>query len=242
MSISVAIMQPYLFPYLGYFQLMHHVDQFVVFDTAQYIRRGWINRNRILLDQKPHTFTLPVRKAPRDTLIADMLLASDAKAVSKLLHTIYVAYREAPYFESTYAMVESILQSTESSLCIRLVDQLQQILTHLNIDTQITLASQIEVRSVEGAENRILGMCEALGATTYINPWNGQDLYTPTRFHERNMHLGFLEMQVIPYPQKVTEFVSHLSIVDVLMHCSVEEIHRLLSQYRILYAEVDNTI
>ena len=239
MWISVAIMQPSLFPYLGYFQLMHHVDQFVVFDTAQYIRRGWINRNRILLDQKPHTFTLPVRKAPRDKLIADMLLATDSKAVSKLLHTIHVAYREAPHFDSTYAMVESILESTESSLCIRLVDQLQQILTHLNIDTQIKLASEIEEGSVEGAENRILGMCETLGATTYINPWNGQNLYSPKRFHERNIRLGFLEMQVVPYPQTVTEFVSHLSIVDVMMYCSVEEVHRLLSQYRILYAEVN---
>ncbi len=235
MDKSVAIMQPYLFPYLGYFQLIQHVDHFVFFDTAQYIRRGWINRNRILLDGQPYTFTLPVVKAPRDTTIANMQIMDDPKSVNKLLQTIHRAYRDAPYFAEVYPLVEAVFLSTEHNLCRRIVNHFQQITSYLDFNTTMTLASEIETDTVENAENRILAMCETLDATTYINPWNGQHLYTAKKFLDRGIHLGFLEMQVEPYPQGDTDFVSHLSMLDVLMNCSVSEVHGLLSKYRILF-------
>ena len=236
MSHTVAIMQPYLFPYLGYLQLMQAVDEFVFFDTAQFIRRGWIHRNRILFHGKAHTFTVPVTKCARDTLIRDVLWSGDLSVRTKLLQTIKQAYKNAPYFHVVLPWIERTLSSTESSVPKLIEMHFIELYNYLGLEVNFYLASSRRWTDAFGASQRILSMCQDLNATRYINPINGRHLYSASEFAVKGIKLQFLEMAAVEYPQMGMEFISHLSMIDVLMMNGPKEVLRLLRNYQIIQA------
>ena len=234
MSHTVAIMQPYLFPYLGYIQLMQAVDEFIFFDTAQFIRRGWIHRNRILLNRKAHTFTVPVTKCARETLIQDVMWSADPSVRIKLLQTIKQAYKAAPYIDAVLPWVERTLCSTEPSVAKVIEMHFIDLYQYLGLEVNFYLASSRMWTDACGASQRILSMCHDLDATCYINPINGRHLYTASDFAKKGIELQFLEMDAVEYPQMGSEFISHLSMIDVLMMNGPTEVLNLIQNHQII--------
>jgi hypothetical protein len=237
---TVSIVQPYLFPYLGYIQILAAVDTFVVFDTAQFIRRGWIHRNRILLDGAAYPFTLPVVKAPQDTLIKDIELAAEPGHRKKLLRTMEQTYRSAPRYAEVMPLVEAVLNHPTASLNDLLRYQFEQLQRLVGWDTTLVWASERSWTPTEaGPETRILGMVQDLGADRYINPAGGVHLYDPEVFRQAGVDLQFHHMDPVHYPQGNHPYVSHLSIIDVLMWNPPEALPGLLAAYRLRARLID---
>ncbi len=175
-TLKLAIMQPYILPYLGYFQLMAAVDRFVIYDDVAFIKGGWINRNRILLDGRDHLFALPLRRASQNRLINQISLVAETDWPEKLLKTLRHAYRRAPYFSEFFPLAEEIVRSAERNLANYLRQSLFAIKNYLAIQTKIIPTSAVyENRHLKG-ETRILDICRQEGATTYLNPSGGEVL------------------------------------------------------------------
>ena len=112
---KLAIMQPYIFPYIGYFQLINAVDKFVIRDDVNFIMRGWINRNRILVNDSDSLFSIPVEKASQNTLTSDCVLA-DLRVTGKLLKSIEHYYKKATTFKYCIEVLFSVLTAIETNL------------------------------------------------------------------------------------------------------------------------------
>jgi len=213
---TVAIMQPYLFPYIGYFQLVAAVDQFVIYDTVKYTKKGWINRNRFLRDGAPVTFTLPLEKGSDQRDIRERHVAAGFEP-DGLCAQIAQAYRHAPYRRETMPLVEDVLGYRSADLFDHLRHGLLRTCAHLSIATPIRTASAIEGVTDLRRQDRVLALCERLGAATYVNPIGGTTLYDPAAFTQRGIALRFLRARPFDYAQGPHPFVPWLSILDVLM-------------------------
>jgi len=223
-------MQPYLFPYIGYFQLMAAVDKFVVFDDVSYINRGWINRNRLLLNGIPHTFTIPLKGASQNRLIYEIEIINDTSWQSKLMRTIRQAYGGSPCFAAVSELLESIIYFQSNKLDEFLLNSLRQLVNFLSLDVTIVNTSRIYRNSELKGQERILDICRKEQAATYINPIGGIDLYDKKKFSDKNIELFFLSSRPINYSQGKGDFVPWLSIIDVLMFNDVDLIRQLLSE------------
>ncbi|KAB1076073.1 WbqC family protein [Methylobacterium planeticum] len=212
----VAIMQPYLLPYLGYFQLIEAVDQFVIYDTVKYTKKGWINRNRFLRDGEPVVFTLPIERGSDLLDICNRRVATSF-AADQLCRQVAQAYRRAPHFDETMPLVEAVLRCRADDLFGHLHHALVRTCAHLGIGTPIRVASEIEDETVLRRQDRVLDICLRLGATRYINPIGGMELYHPAAFARHGIALRFLRPRPVAYAQFAHPFVPWLSIVDVMM-------------------------
>lgn len=228
-------MQPYFLPYLGYFQLMAEVDRFIVFDDVQFIARGWIHRNRILLSGRDHLFTLPVKAAGQQALIREIVLADELRARQKIVKTIQQSYAHAPYFSQAFPLIESLFLFPTTSLCELIVHSLRTLAQLFGIQAEICLASERyraqalddSVSRLHGAQ-RILDICQREQAQRYVNLPGGRGLYDPQQFAERGVQLQFIQPHAITYSQQQRDFVPWLSIIDVMMFQSKQEIQALL--------------
>jgi hypothetical protein len=225
---KVAIMQPYIFPYLGYFQLFGAVDLFVVYDNIQYTKKGWINRNRMLENGQAATFTLPLASGSDYLDIRERYLASDYRP-EKLLARFTGAYRRAPYFEQTLPLLDEVLRHPDRNLFGYLDHALECTVAHLGLGTEVRVSSTVPIDHNLKAQDKVLALCAELGASTYINPIGGVDLYSRDDFADKQIELRFLQMLPVEYPQMSPAFVPSLSIVDVLMHNSVEDVQGWLA-------------
>lgn len=233
---KIAVMQPYLFPYIGYFQLIHSVDLFVLYDDVQFIRRGWINRNRMLNQSTDYLFTLPLTKAPRNSLICERKINADTwhREKPKLLAMIERNYMKAPHFSSGIKTITAGFEYKETNLVDFIEHTLEQCCSLLNIETPMRRASQLELDpQVQGAE-RILQICKALGANHYINAIGGQEIYDRPTFKREGIDLSFIKTHNIHYPQFGNEFVPWLSIIDIMMFNPVDRIREFLDMYELV--------
>lgn len=212
----VAIMQPYFFPYIGYFQLIAAVDQFVVYDNIKYTKKGWINRNRFLQNGKDVMFTLPLKKDSDSLDVCERELAADFDR-EHLLNQLKGAYRRAPYFDQTFSLVELIVRYEERNLFRYLHHSIVQTCKHLGITTDIKISSEINIDHGLHAQDKVLALCEALGATTYVNAIGGVELYSREAFQAKGVELKFIKSSPFEYEQFSEPFVPWLSIIDVLM-------------------------
>jgi len=229
---KLGIMQPYFLPYIGYFQLIKTVDNYVIYDDVNFIKRGWINRNNILLDGKSYQFTLNLLEASQNKLINEIFIAEDQ---SKLLKTIYMTYKKAPYFSSVFPLLEKIFVYENNNLALFVGNSIIQIADYLRLDTQFIYSSDIKEKdSSLKAQDKILNICKIMGATEYFNAIGGIELYSKELFTEHNIKLNFLKTKPIEYKQFNNTFVPYLSILDVLMFNSLEQINKLMEQYEIL--------
>lgn len=227
-------MQPYFMPYIGYFQLISAVDQFVVLDDVNYIKKGWINRNRILLNGKPHLITLPVAGASQNQLIKNIKRITDAKDVKKKLDMIYHAYGKAPNFEQVFQLIKGILDNQETYLSLFIVHSLKKITEYLDINTRFLVSSRLNKSDqVKGAE-KILAVCKAVDTDHYVNPIGGVNLYHASLFQEHGIELSFIRTDEIEYRQFDNDFIPNLSILDVLMFNSQQECRLFLNKYSLL--------
>lgn len=231
---KLAIMQPYLFPYIGYFQLIQAVDKFVLLDDVNYINRGWINRNRILVQGKAHIFTIPLQKASQNKLIKDMFLVPDVKWKRKLLKTFAMSYKKASAFNDFFPVLTEIINYDEMSLSKYIYQSLVKITAYLNISIQVVESSTIYGnKHLKGAQ-RILDVCRKEQATHYINPIGGMRLYLKEQFQQKGIVLHFLRTRLFEYPQLAHEFIPSLSIIDVLMCNSISKIQSYLFEYELI--------
>lgn len=210
-------MQPYFFPYLGYFQLMAEVDTFVIYDDVNFINRGWINRNQINLNGVAHLFTVPLKQASQNRLICDIDLADDALWRSKIVKTIRQAYARSPQFERVFPLVEQIAQHSASNLADYLRHSLTRLRDHLGLATQIVDTSRHYENADLKARARIIDICRREQANTYVNAIGGLELYRRDDFEQHGMQLQFLKPALPHYAQAGKEFIAGLSIIDVLM-------------------------
>src|SRR6201997_1769206 len=143
---TLAIMQPYLFPYIGYFQLMNAVDEFVVYDNIQYTKKGWINRNRILVNGKDAYITFPLKKDSDYLDIKDRYLADDwVLERKKILNRISESYRKAASFEFVYPVIEKIILFEETNLFKFILNSLTVLKEYLSIKTLFPVSSEIDI-------------------------------------------------------------------------------------------------
>lgn len=222
-------MQPYFFPYIGYFQLISAVDTFVVYDNIKYTKKGWINRNRYLMDGNDSVFSLPLKKDSESLDVKERSISSDFNR-EKLLNQIKEAYRAAPFFEETYMLFEKIIRNDEINLFKYIYYSMAQICSHLKINTSILISSDVKIDHSLRNQEKVIAICKSLGASTYINAIGGQDLYMRDGFLEKNVELKFIKSHMIEYSQFGRAFVPWLSILDVMMFNSVQKISEFLDE------------
>lgn len=226
---KLAIMQPYIFPYIGYFQLINAVDKFVVYDNIQFSKKGWINRNRILVNGKDEYFTLPLKK-DSDYLNVDQRKLADAFPAEKIkiLRKIRESYKKAPQFEPVFPLVESVINREEENLFEFIYQSLQAVCTYLDIKTEFIISSSIAIDHQLKAQDKVIAICKALQASGYINPVGGMELYSKETFSKHGIELNFIKSNAIVYEQFNNEFIPWLSIIDVMMFNSKEKIQEYL--------------
>ncbi len=227
-------MQPYFLPYIGYFQLIGAVDVFVAYDNIKYTKKGWINRNRMLQNGKDVMFTLPLKNNSDFADVRERQLADDYNS-DKILNQMKGAYRRAPYFEQTFHLIEQIVRYDEVNLFKFIGHAIIRTCEHIGITTEIKVSSDVAVNHALKGKEKVLALCHALGADTYINPIGGVDLYSKDEFRAQGIELKFLQPKPFEYAQFGNEFVPWLSIVDVMMFNSVDLIHeRVNSGYELI--------
>jgi hypothetical protein len=233
---KLAIMQPYFFPYIGYWQLIHTVDCFVLFDDVQYMRHGWVNRNRIL---KPgggwQYIMVPLKKHAMKELIKNVQAHPDKKWKELIIKQLAHYKKKAPYFEETKEMVSEILfRNNEQGIVSINFFTIKKLSTYLDIEKKIIISSEknFDYSNIDNAGEWALRIAEQLGANDYINPVAGAKLFDREKFALSNINLSFLKSQDITYSQ-AGDFEPSLSIIDVLMFNGIEGTKNLLRKYSI---------
>ena len=228
----LAIMQPYLFPYLGYYQLLHVVDHFILLDDVNFIKRGWINRNRILINGKAHMFSLPLHKASQFCKINSLRLTDYPRWRSRFFKTLTHAYSRAPEYERSLEMLNRALPSKAIWLNELLQTSLCVVCDYLCITTCLeSITQQPRATGLKGMD-RILAICREIDTKEYINlPGAGKDLYKDATFAESGVSLRFLQPDAITYRQFNEYFIPMLSILDVIMFNKAHDLQSLLQEF-----------
>ena len=230
---KIGIMQPYFLPYIGYWQLLNAVDKYVIYDDVNYIKGGWINRNRIIINDKVQWMTLRLNGASPNKLINEIELANDISNTEKLLRKILETYRKAPYFNQVYPIVENIVNYRNFNLAKYLEHSIRVICNYLEIRTEIIVSSDIDKNNELRAEEKVIEICKKLRGTEYYNAIGGKELYSYKNFAKNGLKLSFLKTNLIEYKQKDDNFIANLSILDVLMWNSKEDIQSFLHMYHL---------
>jgi hypothetical protein len=232
---KVAIMQPYFLPYIGYFQLVNAVDTFVIYDNIEFTKKGWIHRNRLLVNGSDDYLTLPLKKDSDFLPVNQRVLATTfASDKIKMLRKIKELYIKAPQFKVIYPMFETIVNSNESNLFHFIFNALQVINDYLEIKTKIIISSSVPVNHELKSQEKVLAICKALEADSYLNAIGGLDLYSKEMFETNEIKLNFIKSNSIVYQQFDNEFVPWLSILDVLFFNTKEKAQEYLQHYTII--------
>jgi len=231
---KLAIMQPYFLPYIGYWQLINSVDTFVIYDNIQYSKNGWFNRNNILLNNKKTMFTIPLKKDSDSLDVVNRYLANNSKKqVQKTLAQIKSSYRKAPEFKHVFPLLENIFLNEEENLFKYIYASVLQICKYLEIDTKIIISSEIDIDHSLKSQEKVIAITKSLNAKKYINPIGGLKLYNTKDFNENNIELLFQESNVPEYKQNIDEYISYLSIIDIMMFNNKYEIKKMLKEYKV---------
>lgn len=228
---KIAIMQPYFLPYIGYFQLINMVDKFIILDDVNFINRGWINRNRILINGKGHLFSIPCAKTSQNKLINEIEIALDEKGKNKLLLSFELAYKKAPYFNDVFYLLIKCLNFKNYNLAKFTANSIIEVCNFLKLEKKIKYSSIAHPETKEmGRVDRLIEITKREKSNEYINPIGGQKIYNKEYFASKGVNLAFLKSGVIEYPQFKSSFVSWLSIIDVLMFNNTEKVKELLNK------------
>jgi hypothetical protein len=231
---KLGIMQPYFFPYIGYWQLINAVDKYVIYDDVNFIKGGWINRNRILMNGKDKLINLQLHNASPNKLIKEVEVLEKPICNKKLLKTLESCYKKAPYFPDAFPVVESVITQEEKNLARYLEFAIKRVCEYLSIDTVLIVSSTIRKNNELRGQDKVIEICKILGADEYINAIGGQKLYSYSDFATKGIGLKFLQTGDIKYKQFKREFVPNLSIIDVIMFNGPRQINKMLDDYVLL--------
>ena len=233
---KLGIMQPYFFPYIGYFSLIKNVDEFIILDDVQFIRHGWIERNRILKPQEGWQYiSVPLQKHSQKTLIKDIKINNSVEWKKKILAQL-IHYKKAPYYKEVYQLLTEIFEANYESITDLDMTCLERVGKYLNIDTPLKLfsAMNLKIEPAAEADEWALNICKAIaGADEYWNPPGGQSFFNREKYKEAGIRLFFQEVEIAPYFQKRNIFEGGLSIIDVMMFNAPDEINQMLDKYRL---------
>jgi hypothetical protein len=232
---KLAVMQPYFFPYVGYFQLIANTDQFIFFDIVQYNKRSWMNRNRILHPNKLDDFSYisaPVAKHDKGSLIRDININNDGKWQNKILSQLDVYKKlKAPFYNEVKQLVEEILSKECNTLLGLSIDSTRSICDYIGIELNYEIASKmnLDMSNVSQPGDWALEISKYKKASEYINPPGGHDIFDEKKFLENDIKLSFLKSNLSPYKQSWRKsFNSGLSILDMIMFNSPEDSRELI--------------
>lgn len=231
---KVAIMQPYLFPYIGYFQLVNAVNLFVFLNDVNFIKKGWINRNRILLDGKDFVFTVPCKNVSQNKRICHTEVSLEQEQRMKILRTIEHAYKKAPFFDKVYPLIESVFESDYSYIDELAIFSVTQTCHYLGINTAFKRSASLYNNEELKKGARLIDICHQENSTEYINPKGGMDIYSKEQFLKDGIQLSFLSTGRIQYAQFGDSFLPDLSIIDMLMFNHPEEISGYLNRFELI--------
>lgn len=227
-------MQPYIFPYIGYFQLIRAVDKFVFFDDVNYIKKGWVNRNQILVNKKSHLFTVPLKAASQNILINKVKLAPEyLKWRDKFLTTVKQSYKKAPFFAEIFDLIVTSLNHKDNirDLCFQ---STKLLLNYLGLNTNIECSSSKYRNAHLIGKERILDICKKEKCSTYINSIRGVELYDFQDFKNKGLVLKFIKTKPLNYKQFENVFVPNLSIIDVLMFNGKKNTLEIIDNYKLI--------
>lgn len=232
---KIAVMQPYVFPYLGYFQLINAVDEFVFYDDVSFIKRGWINRNRILSDKDSKLISFPCKSISQNKFIKDIQIDLDSKDYLNIRKTISQAYKKAPYYLETLQVINQVFKLPANNISDFAINSVKLCCEYLDIQIMFSVSSKdySEFSSLK-RNDRLVKITKKSGSSFYINPIGGQDLYSKQYFKKNGIDLFFLKPNLPAYKQFKNEFVTGLSIIDVMMFNSPEKIRSMLNQYALI--------
>lgn len=232
MKKKIAIMQPYFFPYIGYFQLVNSVDKFVFYDDVNYIQRGWVNRNRILINGNPSYLTVPLNKASQNMLINEVRVLNGSK---NLIKTVEMAYKKAPYYNEIMPLIQQVFSKEYNFISDMAIDSVKLVSNYLGFNTVFELSSE-EYSSTKCLDraNRLIEISKLNKCVNYLNPINGQELYSKEEFRNNGIELNFIKSKEIRYAQFNNIFVPSLSMIDVLMFNSRFEVMSFLDQFEFI--------
>jgi WbqC-like protein family len=231
---KLGIMQPYIFPYIGYFQLINAVDKFVIYDDVNFINKSWINRNRILNNGQESLFTIPLKEASQNKLINEIEVNWDDSWKNKFFKTLEQCYKKAPFYQDVLSIIEETFNNDKEIISKVIEVNLILICKYLDINTAIVSSSGIYKNNHLKAQERILDICIQEKAEHYVNPIGGVELYDKSFFENQNIKLSFIKSNLIEYKQFKNDFVPWLSMIDVLMFNSKEKIKEFLNNYELV--------
>ena len=235
---KLAIMQPYFLPYLGYFSLIKHTDEFILFDTVQFIRHGWIERNRILKPSNGWQYIMvPLKKHSRETLIKDIEINNDQQWKEKILAQLQHYKKQAPYFSNVIDILNEIFSKKYTTIVDLNLASLKTVCNYLGINTPIQVFSlmNIDIEPANAPDEWALNICKALGnVDEYWNPPGGQSFFDRKKYENAGINLKFHSAILTDYDQKRNVFEPGLSIIDVMMFNSVDEINKMLDNYELI--------
>ncbi|MCC7328072.1 MAG: WbqC family protein [Burkholderiales bacterium] len=234
-AMRVAIMQPYFFPYIGYFQLMQAVNLFIIHDRVKYAKKGWINRNRILQNGHDAVISLPLKHASDALDIRDREIAADFDR-DRLLNRITEAYRRAPHFAQVIPIIERVIRHDDGNLFGFLRNSLLETAGYLGIETRLAAASTFAIDPSLRGQDMVIALCRKAGADVYINAIGGTELYAAAAFRSAGLELNFVRSEPFEYRQLGADFVPWLSIIDVMMFNDANAIRQCLVSNREIFA------
>ncbi|MFR3567544.1 MAG: WbqC family protein [Paraclostridium sordellii] len=231
---KLGIMQPYFLPYIGYWQLLNAVDQYVIYDDVNFIKGGWINRNNILMNNEAKLFNIQMQGASSNKLINEVEVSQNLVWKKKFLKTIENSYSKAPFYKDVYPVIEKIINCEEINLAKYIAYSISKVCEYLNINTKLVISSEITKNNNLKGQDKVIEICKILGADEYYNAIGGQELYSYDIFKHNGITLKFLETNKIEYLQFNDNFIPYLSIIDVLMFNSKENVKLMLDNYKVV--------
>lgn len=231
---KLGIMQPYFFPYIGYWQLLNLVDEYVIYDDVNFVKGGWINRNRILVQGASQYLNLQMQKASPYRKILDIGVNPSPIWREKALDTLTMAYKKAPYYDAVFPILREAILCQELQLAPYVINSMRIVCEYLQIDTKLLISSELDQDRSLCGQDRVLDISKKLGADHYYNAIGGQDLYSKESFHKNGIELYFVKPHFAVYSQFKNEFVPGLSIIDIMMFNSPKEIQAMLGDYELL--------
>lgn len=236
---KVGIMQPYFFPYIGYISLLKHTDEFILFDEVQFIRHGWIERNRILKPNEGWQYiAVPLEKHNLTTIIKDIKINNSSDWRELIFRQLQHYKKRSPYYEETIGIIRQGLNTDTDSIVKLNENILRCICKYLGIKLKIEIFSEmnLEIEKVNAPDEWALNICKAMGGVTeYWNPPGGISFFDNAKYIKENIDLKFHEINIEKYSQRRGTFEPGLSIIDVMMFNSKEEINVMLDNYQFIY-------
>jgi hypothetical protein len=230
---KLAIMQPYFYPYIGYFQMIYSVDKFVFYDDVQFIERGWINRNYLLSKEGRQLFTIPLKQYSLGDSINEIEVSGNSKWKNSLLKTINLTYKRAPNFDRIYNIIDSTLKTDASFISDYCIASIKSVFNYLKINKEFISSSELNYNRYASKTEKITSILESEKASELILPPGSIALYIKEQF---NVPAYFIiPSDDISYKQfSKTRFEKNLSVIDILMFCDLETVLKLLNLYTLI--------